>query len=1473
MEGNYDNSDNAVVSCTGSSCSFTPPQGQGTFWYWAVSTYGDTSAKYSMTYKHDSGAPSVSLSPSGTLGGGGWYRSNVTVTGSGSDSVSGLAGVSLSCGSNPCTITADGTHTITATATDNAGNSASTSVTVRKDTTPPGITFSPSGTAGSGGWYRSSVTLSASGSDAHSGLSSLTLSCGSNPCTLSAQGSTTVTANASDVAGNTASNSTTIRIDSVPPNASLSPSGTLGLNGWYVSNVTVTTSGTDATSGLASVQTRLNGGAWGGNSVTINTDGTHTVEGRAYDVAGNVSSTVSTTIRRDTVPPTASLVIPAPNGANGWFVTNPTVSASGSDATSGLAASQVRVNGGAWQSSAVVSGDGTHTIEGRAQDNAGHWSSTVSTTVRVDTTPPGVSASIPAPNGQNGWYVSPVTVTAQGDDATSGIASREVRLGSGAWQANSLTVNTDGNHTVTVRTTDNAGLSSTTTVNIPYDATAPAASLNLPAPDGANGWYISPVSVSTNGSDATSGIASTSVRVNGGAWQSTASISTDGIHTVEGQSRDNAGNYSSVPSATVRIDQTPPIVSPSYPAPDGLNGWHVSNVTISALASDATSGVASRQVTLDGSTWVNNDTTITTDGIYTVTVRSTDNAGLSNTAFATIRRDATPPVISGLDVSGAAGNNGWYRSDVNVAGLATDATSGISLIEVNGQPSLSFSDGVHSVTVRAVDEAGNESLQTLTVQVDTTPPDLTPQIDTPSGQNGWHVTAVQVDASADDATSGVESVRVRINNGAWQSLPLTLDQDGVYTVEYEVTDRAGNTTTRTETVQVDTTPPTADVVSPAVTGNNGWYIDNPSMSVDASDNLSGVQSRLIRVNNGAWQTPPVQLPEGVNSVDVMAIDEAGNLSDIVGYTFLVDLTPPDLSPEPSTPDGTNGWYHEEAVLNAIANDVLSGLADVRVRVDGGAWQPLPVTLTDEGIYTVDIEAEDEAGLITSRTLTISIDRTAPTIDPAIPAPDGNNNWYVSPFDVDYTTTDNLSGVDETQWRVNGGAWQNGTPRLDAEGEVVLDIRSQDTAGNERIRRYTFYLDQSLPTGEITLTGEEGLEQWYRSPVEAVLTGEDAVSGVGDTRIMGVSTQQNGEFSINSVSSVIATEGWHTLTGEVEDNAGWVRELSRSFGIDMTLPEGGFDELPDLLSGTVTLTGEAKDSLSGLQSLEISFSMGYQWQELTADQDRWSYEWETTQTNGGEKRIYLRLTDKAGNTYTTSVNVLVSNALPKAAITESWVITESGIVNITPGDLPIRRVCLTIQDPADASRKVEWCGESVNDIPNPVKWDGKFADGTTAGPGQYSVTVLVTDIASRTVSASGTVIIPEPTATPTIPPVIPESGGNMPTVPFVPTATPTMTPTPTPTETPVEVEEEQPTATPPAVSMVLPTPQPTIAFKPPKFEAQAVVEVVRRTLWPFLTLLGLAAALGYSAVRDERPKAIRKLAERMEKIIQFKQEVD
>ena len=1285
MEGNYDNSNNAAVSCSGASCGFTPPQGQGTFWYWAVSSYGDTSAKNSLGYKFDSGAPSVTLSPSGTPGGGGWYRSNVTVTGSGSDAVSGLASLALSCGTNPCTVTAEGTTTITATATDNAGNTASTALTVRKDTTPPIIAFNPSGTAGNAGWYRSAVTLSATASDADSGVAGLTLSCGGNPCVIGAQGTTNVSGTATDVAGNSGSNAIAIRIDSVAPSVSLSPAGTLGDNGWYVGDVAVTANASDATSGVSGVQTRLNGGAWGGASLTITADGTHTVEGLASDVAGNQSAVVSASIRRDTVPPTVSLNIPAPNGQNGWFISHPTVSASGADATSGVAVSQVRVNGGAWQSGATITADGVHTVEGRAQDNAGHWSGTVSGTVRVDATPPTASVSLPPVDGQNGWYVSDVAVTAQGTDAASGVASREARIGGGAWQANGLTVSADGTHTVTVRVTDAAGNSATAT--------------------------------------------------------------------------------------------------------------------------------------------------------------------------ATVRRDATAPTITGLNVSGASGNNGWYRSDVEVSGAAADAASGIALVEVDGQSSLNLSDGVHAVLIRAVDQAGNESTQAATVRVDTTPPSLIPQIPAPNGLGGWHVSTANVDAAASDAVSGVDTLRVQVNGGAWQSLPISLDQDGVYTLTFEAIDRAGNVNRQTRVVYVDVTPPLLTPQISAPDGQDDWHVSEPQIEATASDAASGVASLQVQADNGNWQNLPVVLSEGVHSLTFRAKDQAGN-ETVITQTVKVDTTPPTLAPLISPADGDNGWHVMGASLDAAASDALSGLAEVRARVNGGAWQTLPLDLTDEGVHEVEIEAEDEAGNVVSRTVAVRIDRTAPRITPSVPAADGKNGWHVSPFEVNYSTDDNLSGVRSSAWRVNGGGWQSGTPQIDGEGEITLDIRAVDNAGNERIRRYGFSLDQTPPQGEIVLTGAAGVEGWYRSAVEAALTGEDAVSGVAELRL---------------AQTVIETEGWHTVSGEVEDNAGWTLEIRRSFGIDLTPPLGGFDPLPELLSGTVELAGAANDGLSGLLRLEISFSMGYGWQEIPFADDRWAFEWDTTQTNGGYKRIYLRLTDKAGNAYTTGVDALVSNTLPQAEITREWLIAESGQVRITPGDLPIRQVCLTIQDPADANRKAEWCGERVEDIPNPVQWDGKFADGTQAAPGRYPVTARVTDIAGRTVTASGTVIIPSPTPAPTF---TPTEEPPQPTatrrayLAVLPTASPT--PTATPTQTPTEEERDEATHTPPAVSLVLPTPQPTArAVKPPKFEVQAA-EVVRRALWPFLTLIGLAGALGYSAMRDERPQAIRKLAERIERILDLQE---
>jgi len=209
-------------------------------------------------------------------------------------------------------------------------------------------------------------------------------------------------------------------------------------------------------------------------------------------------------------------------------------------------------------------------------------------------------------------------------------------------------------------------------------------------------------------------------------------------------------------------------------------------------------------------------------------------------------------------------------------------------------------------------------------------------------------------------------------------------------------------------------------------------------------------------------------------------------------------------------------------------------------------------------------------------------------------------------------------------------------------------------------------------------------------------------------------------------------------------------------------------------------------------------------------------------------------------------------------------------------LPNKQVCLTITDQSD-EHKIEWCGATLADIPNPVRWDGVFDDGTRAQPGIYTAIVRVWDILDRMAEATGRIIVPEPTpvpsptATPTAtavptqpqsqPPVsVPGRVQPTPTGTASVPVTPTLTPTATPTATATAAPEKGGEATPE------PVPTKTVTTIVVTATAKAV-----RSVWTFVTLIGLAVVLGFSALRDERPQAIHRLAERMNDILNLRKE--
>ena len=88
---------------------------------------------------------------------------------------------------------------------------------------------------------------------------------------------------------------------------------------------------TDSGSGVAATYFNVDGGAQQtGNSITLTTEGNHTLVYWSVDLAGNVEQPHTVTVKIDkTAPVTVASVIPAvPNGSNGWYVHAVTVSLS-----------------------------------------------------------------------------------------------------------------------------------------------------------------------------------------------------------------------------------------------------------------------------------------------------------------------------------------------------------------------------------------------------------------------------------------------------------------------------------------------------------------------------------------------------------------------------------------------------------------------------------------------------------------------------------------------------------------------------------------------------------------------------------------------------------------------------------------------------------------------------------------------------------------------------------------------------------------------------------------------------------------------------------------------------------------------------------------------------------------------------------------------------------------------------------------
>jgi sugar lactone lactonase YvrE len=613
--------------------------------------------------------PVIQSNVSGVQGNLGWYRSNVQLSWTVRDAESAITASSGCTTSSVTTDTAGTTFTCTATS---GGGTASSSITVKRDTVAPTLTFgAPSPAADASGWNSSDVAIPFTTNDALSGVFSMS---GSSPLAISGEGpGLTTQITITDFAGNASTFTTPeVSIDRSAPTVVPNVSGTLGSNGWYTSDVEVSWTTTDDDAPISSTN--------GCDTQSVATDTSGVTFGCTATSGGGIT-TASVTIKRDATPPQLEFgtLSPLPN-ASGWNSGAVNIPFTTVDATSGVATTSSA-------NPLVIAGPGVNlTTNVVVSDAAGNSATFTAPAVNIDVTAPAVTPHLSGTMGNDGWYVSDVHLTWTDSDENSPILSRE--------GCSTITLVDDSPGASYSCSVTSAGGTTTETVSFKRDATAPVLSFEPPSPaPNASGWHNGDVIIPFNTADATSGVVSTS-------GTSPVLISGDGANlTREVVVTDGAGNSATFTTPAVNIDRSPPVVVPVVSGSVGNGGWYTGDVQVSWAINESPASILSSNGCDTGSVIAD-----TAGVIFTCTVVS---GGGTASSSVTVKRDATPPVLSFGTPSPAPNVNGWNKTNVSVPFTRSDALSGLASTSTTSPLVISSEGAGVTGQVVVTDLAGN----------------------------------------------------------------------------------------------------------------------------------------------------------------------------------------------------------------------------------------------------------------------------------------------------------------------------------------------------------------------------------------------------------------------------------------------------------------------------------------------------------------------------------------------------------------------------------------------------------------------------------------------------------------------------------------------------------------------------------------------------------------------------------------------
>lgn len=499
------------------------------------------------------------------------------------------------------------------------------------------------------------------------------------------------------------------------------------------------------------------------------------------------------------------------------------------------------------------------------------------------------------------------------------------------------------------------------------------------------------------------------------------------------------------------------------------------------------------------------------------------------------------------------------------------------------------------------------------------------------GDNGWCRGGAVLNLSASEPLVGFSITGIEGSNGwACPGASCTWDfPEGENSLSFWALSSYGDTSREgSASMMVDRIAPAASLeLTGSAIPSNGWYRDlnELEVSVRGKDDTSGIASLSIQLNDGEWIPSPAKMPgEGEYTVTGRAVDNAGNETLTTSQIIRIDITPPTILLSEPQNTSITPWYTSPVTVDASASDALSGLDSfTTIRMMGSEVEQgsaLPLTLSTDGVHSLDFAASDLAGNVAHLSRSYILDLTPPEIKSQVEGSEEQNGWFQGPISVNLTAEDAVSGVATFLLKAPDGAW-NPAQDLDfhEDGVYPVSLTATDQAGWTTVADFTFRIDQTPPSVSSYISGELSPSGWFTSPVTVRLEAEDLLSGIAE---------------ISPENEITLTDsGTYPLNWIVSDRAGNQLEyrLDEPIQIDLDSPQLEIDPLPAEVDGITLLSGSAADNASGLSSVELSTDDGRTFTEIhPGDDGEWTFSWDTALSPSGLTTLLLRATDLAGN---------------------------------------------------------------------------------------------------------------------------------------------------------------------------------------------------------------------------------------------------